>query len=155
MLLKTVRHRHIPAMSAFRRQIHSLLRKDQTTAKWHSILTDSSSAELLRQEDKNVAQLQNMLQELSVSGREIFSFVITLLTTKICIAENDEILFSYIRTALEVFILYSLTTSDFAWMCDSRAAYIVRQTNSCQSLHFLPPKSSPFWTLVQTKIVSD
>ena len=45
---------------------------------------------------------------------------------KICIVKNDEILFSYIQTALEVFILYSLTISDFVWMCDSRAAYIVR-----------------------------
>ncbi len=54
-----------------------------------------------------------MLQKLSVSEREIFFFVIILLTTKICIAENDEILFSYIRTVLEVFILYSLTISDF------------------------------------------
>ncbi len=79
----------------------------------HFILTDSSSAELLRQEDKNVAQLQNMLQKLSVSEREIFFFVIILLTTKICIVENDEILFSYIRTVLEVFILYSFTISDF------------------------------------------
>ncbi len=144
MLLKTVRHRHIPAMSAFRRQIHSLLRRNQTTAKWHSILTDPSSAELLRQEDRNVAQLQNMLQELSVSGRETFSSVITLLTTKICIAENDEILFSYIRTVLEVFILYSLTTSDSAWMCDSRAAYIVRQTKLMSELTFFSAKVPSF-----------
>ncbi len=136
MLLKIVRHRHIFVMFAFRRQIHSLLRKDQTTVKWHFILTDSSSAELLRQEDKNVTQLQNMLQKLSVSEREIFFFVIILLTTKICIVENDEILFSYIRTVLEVFILYSLTISDFVWLCDSRAAYIVRQTKFMSELTF-------------------
>ena len=81
-----------------------------------------------------------MLQKLSVSEREIFFFVIILLTTKICIVENDEILFSYIRTVLEVFILYSLTISDFAWLCDSRAAYIVRQTKLMSELTFFSVK---------------
>ena len=136
MLLKIIQHRHILVMFAFQRQVHSLLRKDQTTVKWHFILTDSSSAELLRQEDKNVAQLQNMLQKLSVSERKIFFFVIILLTTKICIVENDEILFSYIWTVLKVFILYSLTISDFVWLCNSRAAYIVRQTKLMSELTF-------------------
>ena len=136
MLLKIIRHRHIIVMFALRRQIHSLLRKDQSTVEWHFILTDSSSAELLRQEDENVASLQNMLHELFISEREIFFFVIILLTTKICIIENDEILFSYIWIVLKVFILYSLTISDFAWMRDSNAAYIARQTKLMSELTF-------------------
>ncbi len=77
-----------------------------------------------------------MLQKLSVSERKIFFFVIILLTTKICIVENDEILFSYIWTVLEVFILYSFTIFDFVWLCDSRAAYIVRQTKLMSELTF-------------------
>jgi len=77
-----------------------------------------------------------MLQKLSVSECEIFFFVIILLTMKICIVENDEILFFYIWTVLEVFILYSLTISDFVWMCDSRATYIVRQTKLMSELTF-------------------
>ncbi|KAK3169320.1 hypothetical protein OEA41_008703 [Lepraria neglecta] len=109
------------------RHMRSLLHKDGTKANWRSMLADPSSAALLRQEDKNVAQLQNMLQELSASGRETFSSVITSLTMKVCVAENDEILLSYARTILEVFVLYSIATSDSAWMCDSRSAYIGRQ----------------------------
>lgn len=68
---------------------------------------------LLHQQDKNVNQLQIVLQELSISGRETFASTITLLTTKICVAENEDE-FAYIRTAPEVFVLYFVTTSDFA-----------------------------------------
>ena len=76
-----------------------------------------------------------MLEELSISGQETFASTITLLTTKICIAENeDDIL--YIRTVLEVFVLYSIATLDFAWLCDSRAAYIGRQSEIISEITF-------------------
>ena len=122
-------------MSAFRQIWRSLLRKDKSVDKWRSILTDPSIAMLLHQQDKNVNQLQSMLQELSVSGRETFASTITLLTTKIGVAENEDE-FSYIRTVLEVFVLYSITTSDFAWMRKSRAAYIGRQTEIMSEITF-------------------
>ena len=122
----------------------SLLHKDKSVDKWRSILTDPSSAMILHQQDKNVNHLQSMLQELSISGRETFASTITLLTRKICVTENEDILFSYIRTVLEVFVLYSITTSDFAWMCDSRAAYIGRQIEIMSELTFSPCRvSSP------------
>jgi len=54
-----------------------------------------------------------MLQELSISSRETFASTITLLTAKIYVAENED-KFLYIRTVLEVFVLYSITTLDFA-----------------------------------------
>ncbi len=66
-----------------------------------------------------------MLQELSISGRETFASTITLLAAKICVAENED-KFLCIRTVLEVFVLYSITTLDFAWMYDSRAVDIGR-----------------------------
>jgi len=126
-------------MSAVRQIWRSLLRKDKSVDKWRSILTDPSSAILLHQQDKNVNQLQSILQELSISGRETFASTITLLTTKICVAENEDE-FSYIRTVLEVFVLYSITTSDFAWMCDSRAAYIGKQTKIMSEITFSPSR---------------
>ena len=92
-------------------------------------------AMLLHQQDKNVNQLQSMLQERSISGRETFASTITLLTTKIGVVENEDE-FSYVRTVLEVFVLYSITTSDFAWMRDSRAAYIGRQTEIMSEITF-------------------
>ncbi len=128
--------RTVPAVGQIWR---SLLRKDKSVDKWRSILTDPSSAMLLHQQDKNVNQLQSMLQELSISGRETFASTITLLTTKICVAENEDE-FSYIRTVLEVFVLYSITTSDFAWMRDSRAAYIGRQTEIMSEITFSPSR---------------
>jgi len=92
-------------MSVFWRILRSLLHQGQSTVDWHFILTDGSSATLLRQEDKNIGELQNILQEFSASGRETFASVVTFLTTEICLAENDKSLFSYIRTVLEFFIL--------------------------------------------------
>jgi hypothetical protein len=129
--------------------MRSLLQKDRTKAQWHSKLADPSSAAMLRQQDKNIVQLQNMLQELSASGRETFSSVITLLTMKVYVAENDGTLFSYARTILEVFVLYSIATSDCAWMCDSRSAYIGRQIELLLEINFslnqalLPPDPHP------------
>ncbi len=99
-------------MSVVRQIWHTLLRKDESVDKWRSILTDPSSTMLLHQQDKNVNQLQSMLQELSISGRKIFTSTITLLTTKICVVENEDE-FSYIRIVLKVFVLYSITTLDF------------------------------------------
>ena len=126
-------------MSTIRQIWRSLLRQDKSVDKWRSILTDPSSAILLHQQDKNVNQLQNMLQELSISGRETFASTITLLTTKICVAENEDE-FSYICAILEVFVLYSITTSDFAWMRDSRAAYIGRQAEIMSEITFSPSR---------------
>ncbi len=101
------------------------------------IVTSSFHTKFLTTQDKNVNQLQSILQELSIFGQEIFAFIITLLTTKICVAENENE-FSYIRIVLKVFVLYFIITSDFAWMCDSRAAYIERQTEIMSEIIFFP-----------------
>jgi len=77
------------------------------------IVTSSFHTKFLTTQDKNVNQLQSILQELSIFGQEIFAFTITLLTTKICVAENENE-FSYIRIVLKVFVLYFIITSDFA-----------------------------------------
>ena len=46
----------------------------------------------------------------------------------ICVAENEDE-FSDTHTALDFFVLHSvITSSDFAWMPDSRAAHIGRET---------------------------
>ncbi len=67
------------------------------------------------------------------------TYRLELLTTKICVAENEDE-FLYIRTVLEVFVLYSITTSDFAWICDSRAAYIGRPTENMSEITFSPSR---------------
>ena len=114
-------------MSVFWRSLRSLLHQDQSTVDWHFILTDESSTTLLRQEDKNVDELQNILQKFSAFDRETFAFVIIFLTTEICLAENDKSLFFHICIVLEIFVFYSITIFDFIWMSNSRAAYIERQ----------------------------
>lgn len=140
-------------ISAVRQIWRCLLRKDKSVDIWRSILTDQSSAMLLHQQDKNVISCKGMLQERSISGRETFASTLTLLTTKIWVAENEDE-FSYIRTVLEVFVLYSTTTSDFAWMRDSRAAYIGRQTEIMSEITFSPIVGClPLWMLVQVRVV--
>ncbi len=81
------KYRHVCVLANFA--------QGQSTVDWHFILTDGSSATLLRQEDKNIGELQNILQEFSASGRQTFAFVVTFLTTEICLADNDKSLFSY------------------------------------------------------------
>jgi len=85
----------------------------RTAQREAAIVTSSFHTKFLTTQDKNVNQLQSILQELSIFGQETFAFTITLLTTKICVAENENE-FSYIRIVLKVFVLYSITTSDFA-----------------------------------------
>lgn len=133
-----MRYKTTRAMSAVRQIWRSLLRKDKSVNKWRSILTDPSSAMLLHQQGKNVNELHSMLQELSISSRETFAFTLTLLTTKICVAENEDE-FSYIRTVLEVFVLYSITMSDFAWMRGT-CQNIYRSFQSCLLLMLPVPK---------------
>ena len=123
--------------------ICSLLRQDHNLGDWHSRLTDPDTATLLRKQDHNVAQLQTQLQDFSATG-QTFGSVITFLTTQICTVGEDEILFTYIRAVLEVFILYSISTSDFAWMDDSRAIYIERQTELMSQLTFSPQFRVPY-----------
>ena len=50
---------------------------------------------------------------LTIFDLKTFVSTITLLIIKIYVIENDNILFSYIRIVLEVFVLYSITTLDF------------------------------------------
>ena len=111
------------------RQIgQSLLRNDDAADKWRSVLIDPSSATILRQQDGNINELQNQLQDFAISGRETFASAITFFTAKIGNAEKEDEVFSNIRTVLEILVLYSITTSDFSWTWDKRAALIGKQT---------------------------
>lgn len=101
-------------------------------------MTDPSTAASLREQDENVAQLQDMLQEFSATGRKTFRAVVMILLTKICVFENDKLLFAYIRAILEVFVLYSIVTSDFAWIDDSRAVCIECQTEIMSNIMSSP-----------------
>ena len=128
-------------MSAFWQTMLSLFRQDDNDI-YDSVTTDSFSATLLRQKDKNVAQLQSVLQEFSTTGRETFDSVITFLTIKICVTDNEDILFTYIRAVLKIFVLYSIVTFDFSWIDDSRAAYIERRTELMSKMTFSRPEES-------------
>lgn len=109
-------------MSTIWRHIRSLLRKDQ------NVVIDSSMSTAKYQENDDIALLQDMIRRFSICGTETFVSTAILLIRKLCLAENYNTIFLYIRTTLEVFILYSIETSDFAWICDKRAAYIGEQT---------------------------
>ena len=120
ILLTIIRQRKSIIMSVFWRILRSLLHQDQSTVDWHFILTDESSTTLLCQEDKNIDELQNILQKFSASDRETFVFVVTFLTIEICLAENDKSLFFYIRTVLEIFVLWR-SVYCYVWSVKSTA----------------------------------
>jgi len=127
LLFVTSNYFRTQIMSVLWRHLRSLLRTDQAMAKWHSILTDPSSAALLRQEDERVPKIQTMLQELAYSEYETFPTVLADLTTQLCLTEHDQTIVSYSRAILEVFVLYSITTSDCTWILGSLVTDIERQ----------------------------
>jgi len=118
--------------------MRSFLRQDHYIASSHARLSDPFTAASLREQDKNVAQLQSILQEFSATGRKTFRAVVVFLLTKICVFEDDILLFTYIRVILEVFVLYSIVTSDFAWIDDSRALCIECQTETMSKIMSSP-----------------
>lgn len=68
---------------------------------------------------------------------------ILLLMSDICTVENHEILFSHIRTVLEILVLYSIETSDLKWISDHRAIHLSQSIETLPIVGFqksqLPP----------------
>ena len=91
-------------------------RRNRTVDYWHSLLTDPRSAFLPYHFDDNVVALQQKLQGLKrEKGLYTFffsSFSFPFPITGICLVKDNEILFSYIRAVLEIFVLYFIETSD-------------------------------------------
>ena len=102
--------------------ICSLLEGVHSIADWHSQLMDPETAVVLREQDRNIASLQSKLQSFSGTDNKTFGSVITFLMTQICVVQDEYMLFTYIRAVLEVFVLYSISTSDFAWIDEDDAA---------------------------------
>lgn len=127
------------------------MHRDQSTAKWHSILISGSWATMLRQEDQNVGEIQRMLQEFFTSGHETFASIVTFLATEISVVEGNTKLLSYVRAVLEVFVLYSITTSDSTWLSDRRTAYIGRQTEHISEIISSLTRESSEWDTHQQK----
>ncbi len=122
--------------------ICSFLRQGQSNSNWHIELADSGTATRLQNEDHNIALLQQTLRVFSATDlpnprdRQSFRTVLIYLTTQICVVQHDAMLFNYIRAVLEVFILYSIATSDFAWIDDGRSVYLERQTELMYKMTF-------------------
>ena len=62
---------------------------------------------------------------------------------EICQARDNEILFSHIRTVLEIFILYSIETSDLKWLAENRTACLSRNIEILSSIGFQNPPPLP------------
>ncbi len=101
---------------------------------WYISLTDSQSAALLHHQDKNIDILQQIIRNFSDFNSTFISTVIFYIS-KICV-ENDELMFSYIRTVLEILVLFFITISNFDWIIDDRASYICRQTEIMSAIVF-------------------
>ncbi len=123
-------------MSRVWQKIRSMLGPDEG---WYIPLTDPQSAALLHHQDKNIDILQQTIRNFSDSNSTFASTVI-FYTSKICV-EDDELMFSYIRTVLEILVLFSITTSNFNWIADDRASYICRQTEIMSAVVFSPTQT--------------
>lgn len=118
------------------------MRRSRASDYWHSLLTDPRSAALLYHSDNNVVVLQQKLRDLKENDTSYASSVL-LFMNDICTVEDNEILFSHIRIVLEIFILYSIETSDLKWISDSRAIHLSRSIETLSTVGFqesqLPP----------------
>lgn len=115
--------------------VYSKVRRCRAADYWHSLLTDPRSAELLYHSDNNVVALQQKLQDLRHKDTSCSSSILFFMT-KICMIEDNEILFSHIRTVLEIFVLYSIETADMSWISDDRALHLSRTIETLSVVGF-------------------
>ena len=122
--------------------ICTTLRRGRASDDWHSLLADPKSAALLYQTDDNAAEHQQEMRSLAACNVS-FATSIMFFMGRICTTENHRHLLSYTRTTIEVFILYSITTSNFDWILDPRAARLSRHIENLSTSIFqrsqLPP----------------
>ncbi len=122
--------------------VRAKLQQNRVAAYWHSLFTDPRSAVLLYYCDDNIVAQQQKLQVLRQKGTSYTSSILFFMR-EICQAGNNEILFSHIRTVLEIFILYSIETSDLRWLTDNRTACLSRDIETLSSIGFQNPPPLP------------
>ena len=115
--------------------VRSKMRRGRAVDYWHSLLTDPRSAALLYHSDENVVSLQQKLRDFEHNNTSYASSVLFFMSA-ICTVEDNEILFSHIRTVLEIFILYSIETSDLNWVSDERASHLSQQIETLSFVGF-------------------
>lgn len=136
-----IRCKTAQSLSALRQIGYCLLRPDDTADTWRSILTDPASATILHQQDDNLSELQSTLQDFAVSGRETFASAIIFFTARLGNADKEGDVLSNIRIVLEILVLYSISTSDFSWTWDRRAALIGKQTTILSEMAHKPEQA--------------
>lgn len=118
------------------------LRRNRATEYWHSLFTDPRSAVLLYHSDDHVITLQQKLRDLRLSNTSYAASVLFFMDG-ICMGEDSGTLFSHVRTVLEIFILYSIETSDLTWISSDRVSHLSRSVETLSFVGFqesrLPP----------------
>ncbi len=115
--------------------VRSKMRRGRAVDYWHSLLTNPRSAALLYHSDENVVSLQQKLRDFEHNNTSYASSVLFFMSA-ICTVEDNEILFSHIRTVLQIFILYSIETSDLNWISDERASHLSQQIETLSFVGF-------------------
>lgn len=122
-------------------RVPSTSRWSRSTRYWHSPWTDPQSTDLLYYHDDYVAILQRKLRDLKQNKTSYASSILYFMY-KICIIDI-EILIPHIRAVLEIFILYSIETSDLKWISDSRAIHLSRSIETLSNVDCRDPRLSP------------
>lgn len=112
-------------MAKFLQNIRSMLLHGQRRVYWRSSLV--TLPQTLWQNNEDVTHLQCYLQDVSTDGQMSYADMIELLIRYISVVETENCVFSYIRTVLEVFILFSITTSELIWMSDKRFLHLINK----------------------------
>ena len=72
-----------------------------------------------------------------------YTSLVLSLINEICTIEDNEKLFSHIRAVLEIFILYSIETSDLTQISDNRASHLSRHIETLSFVGFQGPPLPP------------
>ena len=112
-----------------------IVQRGQSFGYLNSLTTDSRAAAFLYQTDHHVAELQQIMQSHATS-RVSFASSVLFFISRICTAKDHNLILSCARTTLEIFILYSITTSNFDWVLDTRAGQLCRRLESLSLIGF-------------------
>lgn len=115
---------------------------DRVSKEWHALLTDGRSAALLYQEDHHTVEQQVVLRALNYSGVSFRTSMFVFVST-ICTTDDLDLLLANVRAVLQVFVLCSITTSNFQWISDRRTPQLSHELESLSRTSFEKSQARP------------
>lgn len=112
-------------MMRFLQNLHSAISSNE---KWRQGLLDNQMAYLLR--DPEISHLQSNLH----SFRDLFTFKAAVTRLATTFQKSDENPINYLRSCLQVLVLYSIHTSDINWVSRKEAIGLEKSAKELEKL---------------------